>query len=101
MIDFAAAGNLDPFFDAHGQEITVNGATVEALVDLGYSLDPRNPDRRQKNVDRSFTIRTSDRGSIAKGNIVVHDSVQYQVLTPPVDDGMGLTAFQVQLARTP
>ena len=99
MLNFSAAGNVDPFFATHGVDITVNGDTIEALADVGYSIDARNPDRRQKNVDRSFTIRTSDRGSIAKGNIVVYDTVQYQVLTTPVDDGMGLTSFQVIKGR--
>ena len=99
MFDFSAAVNLDPLFATDGVDITVNGSTIRALADLGYSIDARNPDRRQKNVDRSFTIRSSDRGTIAKGNIVVYDTVQYQVLTTPVDDGMGLTSFQVIKGR--
>ena len=101
MFNPSAASNLDPFFDTHGVDITVNGRTIKALADVGYSIDARNPDRKQKNVDRSFTIRSSDRGDIAKGNVLVHETVQYQVLTTPADDGMGLTSFQVMLARTP
>ena len=99
MLNPAAAANLDPFFAVHGEDITVNGDTIKALADVGYSLDPRNPERRQKNVDRGFTIRTSDKGSIAKGNIVVYAGAQYQVLTTPEDDGMGLTSFQVSRGR--
>lgn len=96
---YGHAANVEPFFATHGEDITVNGQTIQALADVGYSFDERNPERRQKNVDRSFTIRTTDKGNISKGNIVVHEGVQYQVLTTPADDGMGLTSFQVMKGR--
>ena len=84
------AADLDVFFNTEefGVDVTYNGTTVTAVVDTYDAAYQMSPEVR--NTEATLLVKTVDVPAPADGDVVVIDSVTYQVTLPVAErDPMG------------
>ena len=79
------AADLNVFFNAEefGVDVTYNGTTITAVVDTYDAVYQMYPQVR--NTDVTLLVKTTDVPDPANGDVVVIDSVTYQVTLPVAD----------------
>lgn len=85
------AADLEIFFNPEefGRDVTYNGTVIAAVVDAYDSSYQQFP--QVLNAEATLLVKTADVPDPADGDVVVIDSVTYQVTLPVVErDPMGL-----------